>query len=72
MNSTTTAADALPLRASAWLGALHGRHSIEQTSALDAVAETLGYERDAVHRTFRARHWRNEPERTPTAQSIER
>jgi DNA primase len=59
-------------RASTWLGTLHPRHSIEQTAALDAIAETLGYDRDAVRRAFRARHWTNEPERTPAPQGIER
>ena len=59
-------------RASAWLAALHGRHSIEQTAALDTVAQALGYDSEAVRRTFRARHWRNEPERSPSAQGIER
>ena len=45
-------------RAGAWLGALPPRLAIEQTTALDVVAETLGYDRDAVRRAFRARHWR--------------
>jgi hypothetical protein len=46
--------------ASAWLATLHPRHSIEQASALDTVASTLGYDTEATRRTFRAQHW---PER---------
>jgi DNA primase len=59
-------------RASAWLGTLHPRHAIEQIAALDAVADTLGYDGEAVRRTFRARHWRSGPERTPSTTAIER
>jgi DNA primase len=44
-------------RASTWLASLHPRHSIEQTAALDAVANTLGYDAEATRRTFRAQHW---------------
>ena len=59
-------------RASAWLGTLQPRHSIEQTAALDAIADTLGYDRESVLRTFRARHWRSEPERVPSGPGIDR
>ncbi len=59
-------------RANAWLGTLHPRYSIEQTAALDTVAKTLGYDPEAVRRTFRASHWLKEPERTPSAHGIER
>ena len=59
-------------RASAWLGTLHARHAIEQTAALDAVAASLGYDNDAVQRTFRARHWENEPKRPSSVHAIER
>jgi hypothetical protein len=44
-------------RATAWLAHLHPRHSIEQTSALDTVANTLGYDTEATRRTFRTQHW---------------
>ena len=47
-------------RAGAWLGGLPPRLAVEQTAALDTVAETLGYDPDAVRRAFRARYWRRE------------
>jgi DNA primase len=48
-------------RASKWLGALPSRLALEQAQALDVVADTLGYDRHAVDRTFRARYWQREP-----------
>ncbi len=48
-------------RASAWLGQLPPRLAVEQTKALDLVANTLGHDPDAVRRAFRARHWSQQP-----------
>jgi len=36
--------------ASAWLGTLDPRHAIEQSAALDTVADTLGYDAAAARR----------------------
>jgi hypothetical protein len=59
-------------RASAWLGTLHPRHVIEQTAALDLVAKTLGYDTDAVRRTFRSNHWTRQPGRTARGNGMDR
>jgi DNA primase len=58
-------------RASSWLAALHPRHSIEQTNALDTVANSLGYDVEATRRTFRAHHWHRHTDRN-TARGIGR
>ena len=58
-------------RATTWLATLHPRHSIEQTNALDTVANSLGYDAEATRRTFRARHWHKQSER-PAARGIDR
>jgi hypothetical protein len=47
-------------RAGAWLGTLPPRLAIEQTRALDIVADAFGYDRAAAQRAFRARYWRRE------------
>lgn len=47
-------------RAAAWLGGLPPRLAVEQTAALDTVAETFGHDVHAVRRAFRARYWRRE------------
>jgi DNA primase len=41
----------------AWLATLDPRHAIEQSNALDTVADTLDYDVSAVQRAFRDRHW---------------
>jgi DNA primase len=48
-------------RAATWLGSLPPRLAIEQDAALDRVADTLGTDREATRRTFRARYWQREP-----------
>jgi DNA primase len=47
-------------RAATWLGPLPPRLALEQDAALDRVAETLGHDRDATRRSFRARYWQQE------------
>jgi DNA primase len=47
-------------QAGVWLGGLPTRLAIEQVEALEVVAESLGYDADAVRRAFYARHWRRE------------
>jgi DNA primase len=47
-------------RSAAWLGCLPDRLAIEQTSALESVADSLGYDVAAVGRAFRARYWHRE------------
>jgi hypothetical protein len=60
-------------RAGAWLGALPARCAIEQSAALNHVAESLAYDRDAVRRAFRARYWQPCATReTPPTASIQR
>ena len=44
-------------RAAEWLGRLPPRLAIEQAAALNAAAESLGYDSDAVRRAFSARYW---------------
>jgi DNA primase len=46
--------------AAAWLGTLPPRLAIEQTRALDTVADSFGYDPAAAQRAFRARYWRRE------------
>jgi hypothetical protein len=41
-------------RAASWLGGLPPRLAVEQDAALDHVANTLGHDRNATRRTFRA------------------
>lgn len=41
----------------AWFATLGLQHAIEQSRALDTVADTLGYDAPAVQRAFRGRHW---------------
>jgi DNA primase len=48
-------------RAEAWLSQLPARLAVEQTTALDLVANTLGYDPTAVQRAFQARHWSRDP-----------
>jgi DNA primase len=48
-------------RAGAWLSQLPARLAVEQTTALDLVANTLGYDPTAVQRAFQARHWSRDP-----------
>jgi DNA primase len=48
-------------RADAWLSQLPARLAVEQTTALDLVANTLGYDPTAVQRAFQARHWSRDP-----------
>jgi hypothetical protein len=48
-------------RSGAWLGHLPDRLAIEQTNALENVADSLGYDPSAVQRAFRARYWHREP-----------
>jgi DNA primase len=48
-------------RAASWLGTLPPRLAVEQTAALNIVADTLGHDREAVQRTFRARYWHHNP-----------
>jgi DNA primase len=43
-------------RAESWLAHLPARLAVEQTTALAAVATSLGHDPDAVRRAFRARH----------------
>ena len=52
-------------RAITWLATLGPRHAIEQTNALDTVANSLGYDAEATRRTFRAHHWQTYADRTP-------
>ena len=52
-------------RAGAWLGHLPARLAVEQTTALDLVANTLGYDTAVIQRAFRARFWSRHP--TPNA-----
>lgn len=47
-------------RSEAWLGHLPDRLAIEQTNALESVADSLGYDAAAAHRAFRARYWHRE------------
>ena len=51
-------------RAETWLSHLPARLAIEQTTALNLVANTLDHDPAAVQRAFRARHWNRNP--TPT------
>jgi DNA primase len=48
-------------RAATWLGSLPPRLAVEQNAAHDCVADTLGADRDATRRTFRARYWQRHP-----------
>jgi DNA primase len=48
-------------RSEGWLGHLPDRLAIEQTNALESVADSLGYDAAAVRRAFRARYWHREP-----------
>jgi hypothetical protein len=52
-------------RAGAWLGQLPARLAVEQTTALDLVATTLGHDTAVIQRAFRARFWSRHP--TPNA-----
>ena len=52
-------------RAGAWLGTLPERLSVEQTAAVEVVADSLGYDPASVRRAFHARYWRRE--RAPDA-----
>jgi DNA primase len=54
-------------RAGAWLGTLPPRLAIEQSAALDLVAESLAHDRDAVSRAFRARYWSHDTLREASA-----
>jgi DNA primase len=63
---TTTTENELAKRAElasagAWLSQLPARLAVEQTTALDVVANTLGYDPAAVQRAFRARRWSRDP-----------
>ena len=51
-------------RAGEWLGGLPARYALEQEDAVRHVADQCGYSRVAVERAFRARFWRERPERT--------
>jgi hypothetical protein len=51
---------------------LDPRHAIEQRNALDAVANTLGYDAPAVGRAFRADHWEHSRHRKPAQRGIDR
>jgi hypothetical protein len=59
-------------RASEWLATLHPRHSIDQTAALDQIANTLGYDAEATRRTFRAQHWHEHSARGGPRRGIDR
>jgi DNA primase len=48
-------------RAEAWLSQLPARLAVEQTTALNLVADTLDYDPAAVQRAFRARDWGRSP-----------
>jgi hypothetical protein len=59
-------------RTSTWLASLHSRHSIEQASALDAAANTLGYDAEATRHTFRAQHWHEHVTRSGPLRGLDR
>lgn len=47
-----------------WLGALPARLALEQEDAIHAVAKRCGYSPEAVGRSFRARFWPDQPDRS--------
>jgi hypothetical protein len=67
-HETDVARRAALSHAARWLGTLPPRLAIEQTAALDVVADTLRHDRNAVQRTFRARYWQREPNLHPSLQ----